>query len=557
MYSESHGEIGLRSGCSVGATREVALPGGHARLLAMALLWGDRGVGSRILLGCVLCDAVAHTHETHRSESRQDRSGSDGRSFRISTVKVLFVPQGGYVVCRYFLRALSFFSVVPDAKTSTGASLSRACTTYSTTTPSTTAPSAAQAFMALATPHVIVGGQQWSLQRKAAVSFDRESVGEPKARHAARGQSRPTRPTSAFMQRELDNLVFKRGGYVYTATSPDARLQREREAWLAQPSPLPQGWPAAAATSPVKRPKPRPASAAWAAGYTSTVNAQKTGALDGSTGLSTPNWFSQVGPHEDDYGESYYFGRRPSSGGPILPSQRPSVADVMSQAVPPPLQLEAPPPPQTLRERPPPRTLNTPPSPGQSQFLPGDRLREPSPRRTAAARDSTRDSARDDSAADSAATATATDRPQSAELAAASNFRGQQHASPGPRSRRAPRVHTPPSPPATLQPRGLLFKLTSGSPNPSHRKHANPFYPSDWTASGGSYGASYAANYTANYGESRRKQAPLQIKIADRFDRPEIHERLGQGTLGPAVPVPTIDMRTGLKGHVSTYPWAP
>jgi len=55
-----------------------------------------------------------------------------------------------------------------------------------------------------------------------------------------------------------------------------------------------------------------------------------------------------------------------------------------------------------------------------------------------------------------------------------------------------------------------------------------------------SYVTNYAANYTANFGESRRKQPPLQIKIADRY-APRIREApMDRGM--PAAP--NIDART-------------
>ena len=41
-----------------------------------------------------------------------------------------------------------------------------------------------------------------------------------------------------------------------------------------------------------------------AAGTTLTVDVQ-SGALDRRTGLSSPNWFGMVGPHNDNYGPSY------------------------------------------------------------------------------------------------------------------------------------------------------------------------------------------------------------------------------------------------------------
>ena len=81
--------------------------------------------------------------------------------------------------------------------------------------------------MALATPHVAIGGQQWSLQRKACVGYTHETVGSPCR------PGRVGRPHSAFMQRELDSLVFRQGGLVYEASnSAEGRVRREREALL-------------------------------------------------------------------------------------------------------------------------------------------------------------------------------------------------------------------------------------------------------------------------------------------------------------------------------------
>ena len=372
------------------------------------------------------------------------------------------------------------------------------------------------------------------------------------------------------MQRELDSLVFRRGGLVYEASnSAEGRVRREREAWQAAKNPVPQGWPtpepsqaaAGAAGADVHAPKrskaaaaaaARPKSAAWAAGYTSTVDVQ-SGALDRSTGLSSPNWFSQVGPHSDAYGPEYYASRHPKLGAPYQPSPAPSVADTTSARVPPPLTLAPPPPtPPAGPARPPPRTCNTPPSPGASQFPPPHRrARSAGDPGARAATGAT--FAQHEAATASASVAAA---PSSA-AAASADAKGPPH-TPSVRVR-APA--TPPPPPSTMQPHGLLFKFlerSAGSPNPAHRrKQASPFYPPAWGEPGGSYESSYAANYTANYGETRRKQLPLQIKIADRFDRPSIHSRLEAGCLAPAVAVPNIDQRTSLKGHMVTYPWAP
>ena len=133
------------------------------------------------------------------------------------------------------------------------------------------------------TGRVILGGQDWSLQRKARVKIPYPS---------------PARPTSALMQKELDSLVFRRGGIIYEAKRP-----MEREGWLS------------ASPSPHNRQARRKGSIGestyfGSAGYTSTVPVQ-TGALDRSTGLSTPNWFAMVGPHLDDYGAEYYASRNP------------------------------------------------------------------------------------------------------------------------------------------------------------------------------------------------------------------------------------------------------
>ena len=49
--------------------------------------------------------------------------------------------------------------------------------------------------------------------------------------------------------------------------------------------------------------------------------------------------------------------------------------------------------------------------------------------------------------------------------------------------------------------------------------------------------ASHVCADTANYGESRKKQAPLQIKIGDRFDNPAIHSRIVSPT-----PAPFLDL---------------
>ena len=58
---------------------------------------------------------------------------------------------------------------------------------------------------------------------------------------------------------------------------------------------------------------------------------------------------------------------------------------------------------------------------------------------------------------------------------------------------------------------------------------------------------------TANYGECRRKQTPLQIKIADRFDDPRIHSMLGD-LASSAMPI--LEQRAELQGHLVNYPWA-
>ena len=72
----------------------------------------------------------------------------------------------------------------------------------------------------------------------------------------------------------------------------------------------------------------------------------------------------------------------------------------------------------------------------------------------------------------------------------------------------------------------------------------------DWT--------SHQRHFYQHYGESRKKQAPLQIKIGDRFDNPAIHSRIGTDAARDQVAVsrvPTIDQRTALAAHFVKYPW--
>ena len=62
---------------------------------------------------------------------------------------------------------------------------------------------------------------------------------------------------------------------------------------------------------------------------------------------------------------------------------------------------------------------------------------------------------------------------------------------------------------------------------------------------------------TANFGEVRSLQKPLQIKIGDRFDQPEVHARIRDGltALEKTAPVPNVDIRTSLNGTLVEYPW--
>ena len=118
-------------------------------------------------------------------------------------------------------------------------------------------------------------------------------------------------------QKTFDSYAYRRGGIVFDSPGttmphrgfPSTPSARDPITALAsrqgQRTP---GWPTPDSTSSRSvnsLPRRSPERYGGAAGTTLTVDVQ-SGALDRRTGLSSPNWFGMVGPHNDDYGPSYH-----------------------------------------------------------------------------------------------------------------------------------------------------------------------------------------------------------------------------------------------------------
>jgi len=345
--------------------------------------------------------------------------------------------------------------------------------------------------------HVIVGGQQWSLQRKVRVNALKAPAPKPTVGLEASREDRPAaRPMSAHMQREMEDLVYKAN-----------------------------------------------------AGYTRTVvSTSPSGHMNRSSALKTPNWFGLAGPHGDTYGPSFYARRYPAPGehtnvGASVPRDgRDSHA---SRIGPPPAKVQQP----------------TRPQRGQVPTFPTDPAIELSgpdkPFWTLPVRRPATAAAMPTASAAAPASTTAT-RPAAAGTGeatgagasspavepAGSDFNRPQALVSPPfateeQSAHATLGHSNPRA-ATATTKYKTHYFSGGGRGVAKYDHSIPPWSQFRPASAAGYQPAYSSNYVANFGETRASQKPLQIKIGDPQ---QLSEPL----------VPNIDYRTGWTGV--QFPW--